>query len=355
MFGATDNMRIGCATVASMPESMPIGEAGHLPNNRRILVLGASGFIGRRVLQMLAASDWASPVGASRRAVTGPSRGVEMLQLDATQPAALKLALRDVAGVVNCVAGESKDIVDGARALFDVASRMAPAPRIVHLSTMMVYGTAVGVVDESAPLKGDWDDYSAAKAEAERLSRSYGSVVNLRPGIVYGPDSPIWSGWVGQWLRQRRLGNLGAAGLGYCNLVHVDDVVEAVSRALRLPGIEGQAFNLSLSAAITWNDYFCQYAQALGVAAARISHTRLMMEQYLFAPPLKIAELAARFVPVDPPQAIRPWFLRLCGHALRLDARKAERDLGLQWLPLELGLRQSAAWLLARGASRHAS
>jgi nucleoside-diphosphate-sugar epimerase len=79
------------------------------------------------------------------------------------------------------------------------------------------------------------------------------------------------------------------------------------------------------------------------------------MEQYLFAPPLKVAQLAARFVPIEPPQAIRPWFLRLCGHALRLDVRKAERDLGMQWVPLEQGLRQSAAWLLTRGGSRHAS
>jgi nucleoside-diphosphate-sugar epimerase len=231
---------------------------------------------------------------------------------------------------------------------------MTPAPRIVHLSTMMVYGTAVGEADETAPLKGEWDDYSAAKAEVEIMSRSCPSVVNLRPGIVYGPDSPIWSGWVAQWLRQRRIGNLGAAGLGYCNLVHVDDVVEAVTRALRLPGIEGQAFNLSLSSPPTWNDYFRQYAQALGVAAAPISHTRLMIERYVLAAPLKILQLAAQALPFEPPQPIRPWFLRLCGHALRLDVRKAEATLGMKWMPLEQGLRQSAAWALAPHRSRRA-
>jgi nucleoside-diphosphate-sugar epimerase len=334
-----------------MPESMSFGDAEQ-PHRRRVLVLGASGFIGRRVLETLATSDWALPVGASRRGMPGKTCGVETLRLDATQPAALQAALRDVAGVVNCVAGDSNSIVAGARVLFDAASRMTPPPRIVHLSTMMVYGTVVGEVDESASLKGDWDEYSAAKAEVERWSRSYASVVNLRPGIVYGPGSPIWSGWVGQWLRQGRIGDLGAAGLGYCNLVHVDDVVEAVLRALRLPGIEGEAFNLSLSSPPTWNDYFRQYAQALGTAARPISHTRLMIERYVLAGPLKIAQLAARALPFAPPQPIRPWFLRLCRHALRLDVRKAESTLGMKWLPLEEGLRQSAAWLLAHGSSR---
>ncbi len=340
--------------VGSMPESMSFGDAGQPQGRQRIVVLGASGFIGRRVLQKLAASDWAAPVGASRRAVPGMYDGVEMLTLDATRGAEVQAALQGAAGIVNCVAGDANDIVAGARALFDAASRMAQAPRIVHLSTMMVYGTAVGDVDESAALKGDWDDYSAAKAEVERLSRSYARVVNLRPGIVYGPHSPIWSGWVGQWLRQGRIGDLGAAGLGYCNLVHVDDVVEAVSRALLLPGIEGEAFNLSLSSPPTWNDYFFQYAQALGVAPRPISHTRLMMERYLLAAPLKLAQLAARFAApasFDPPQPIRPWFVRLCGHAQRLDVRKAERELGMKWMPLERGLRETAAWLTAGDAS----
>jgi hypothetical protein len=68
-----------------------------------------------------------------------------------------------------------------------------------------------------------------------------------------------------------------------------------------------------------------------------------------------MAQLAARFAPFDAPQPIRPWFLRLCGHAQRLDVRKAERELGMKWMPLETGLRQTAAWLEAGEGSRGAS
>jgi nucleoside-diphosphate-sugar epimerase len=347
-----------------MPESMPSGAAQHdgfgstnSTHLQRILVLGASGFIGRRIVRMLTLSDWAVPIAASRSAAPHPGGSVETLRLDATQAASMRDALQGVAGVVNCIAGDSESIVGSAKALFTAVAPLTPPPRIVHLSTMMVYGTAVGTVDESAVLKGDWDDYSAAKTEVEHLARACKSVVQLRPGIVYGPDSPIWSGQVGRWLRQRRLGDLGEAGSGYCNLVHVDDVVEAVLRALRMPGIEGEAFNLSLPSPPTWNDYFRQYATALGTDVVPISHHRLLFEQYLLAPPLKIAELASRRLRFRwrPPVPIRPWFVRLCGQALRLDVGKAERDLGLRWTPLDQGLRESAAWLLARNASSHVS
>jgi len=364
VYAAGKIIRLGSAILNSMPESMPSGAAPHdgfgstnSTHRQRILVLGASGFIGRRIVRMLTLSDWAVPIAASRSAAPHPTGSIETLRLDATQPAAMRDALQGVAGVVNCVAGDSGSIVGSAKALFTAVAPLTPLPRIVHLSTMMVYGTTVGTVDESAALKGDWDDYSAAKVEVEHLARACNSVVQLRPGIVYGPDSPIWSGQVGQWLRQRRLGDLGKAGEGYCNLVHVDDVVEAVQRALRMSGIEGQVFNLSLPSPPTWNDYFHQYATALGTTVVPISRRRLWLEQYLLAPPLKVAELASRKLTFRsrPPVPIRPWFVRLCGHALRMDVRKAERALGMSWTPLDQGLRESAAWLLARNASSQVS
>jgi len=313
----------------------------------RILVLGAGGFIGQRVVRALAHSGWATPIAAVHRRRAGLPSSVETVQLDACQPEALRAALANVAGVVNCIMGDAQTIEASARALFRACAG-PQAPRVVHLSTMMVYGTQTGTLDETAPLRGDWDDYSRAKCEAEALARDCPTVVHLRPGIVYGAHSPIWSGWVGQWLLDQRLGDLGAAGEGICNLVHVDDVVAAVLIALRAPGIEGQAFNLSLPDPPTWNGYFRAYAGALDVACVPISAGRLALERTLLAPPLKILELlASRLRPGwQTPQPIRPWLLRLCAHAVRLDVGKAERFLGLQWTPLETGLRDSADWVL---------
>ena len=258
----------------------------------RVLVLGAGGFIGRRVVAALAASDWAIPVAAGRRAAPAGATG-ESIQLDATDAGALRSALQDAVGVVNCVAGSADTIVRGAAALFDVARALPAPPRIVHLSSVAVYGEAEGEVDESTAAVGRLSDYGAAKVAAERAAAGAPAVI-LRPGIVYGPGSVQWTERIGQWLLQRRIGDLGPQGDGYCNLVYIDDTVDAILRALQGPGLEGRVFNLSLPDPPRWNEYFTRFAKALGaVPVARLSRRRLTVETKLLAPPLKIAQILA--------------------------------------------------------------
>jgi len=333
--------------LASMPALNP-----RRPGLERILVLGASGFIGRRVVRALLDSDWATPVAAVHRTPLALASPVESVQLDATDPVALAAALDGVSGVVNAVTGDGVTIVAGARALFAAAGSRSPRPRVVHLSTMLVYANATGSVDESAPLRGDYGDYSQAKVEVENIAAGYPAIVRLRPGIVYGPESPFWSERIAQWLLAHRLGDLGDQGRGWCNLSYVDDVVTAISRALRTAGIDGEAFNIAMRDPPTWNEYLRLFAAALGTPFGRISRIRLEFELRAIAPPLKLAELAARAARIHwrPPAPLRPWFLSQCVYPQRLEVGKAESRLGLRWTPLAEGLAKSASWVLSRGS-----
>lgn len=316
----------------------------------RILVLGATGFIGSRVQGALAACDWATPIAASRRRVIRAGADQpERVQLDATDAGQLRRALEGVTGVVNCVLGNSRTIVDSARALFSVAGGMSQPPRIVHFSSLAVYGEAVGDVDESAVPVGRLSAYGTAKFETERLAAANPSIVMLRPGIVYGPGGAQWSGRIAQLLYAHRLGDLGRGGDGYCNLVYIDDVAEAVLRALRLPSASARTFNLSLPDPPTWNEYLCRYAAALGaVPVSRIAQRRLRLESKLLAPPQKIAEIIVG--KISPrlarrlPQPIPPSLVRLFEQEIRMNVDLAEQVLGMRWTPFEEGLSRTAAW-----------
>jgi 2-alkyl-3-oxoalkanoate reductase len=320
---------------------------------KRVVVIGGNGFIGERVVAALKASDWAQPVVASRRRVS-KSDGVEHVQVDATDESALTLALGNAAGVVNCVTGDAATIVANARALFAAAAGCTPQPRVVYLSSMAVYGSATGDLDESAPTLVEGSSYGVAKVAAEKIAATYAHAVVLRPGIVYGPHSDWWSVEIARLLSRRRLGDLGPTGQGVCNLLYVEDMAKATLQALRQPNIEGCTFNVAMARAPTWNEYFALYAHALGVPVSRISSARLAVELRLLGPALRALDLAAHaaHLPFTPPAAIRPWLIQLTAHRLRLDVSAAERQLQMTWTPLAQALRTtSAVFLSGRQAS----
>lgn len=316
-----------------------------------ILVLGANGFIGRRVVAALGATGWAAPILGVRRPAKLPGTGYEQRPVEATDVESVAAAMKDVSGVVNCVAG---DALAGARALFDAAARFTPPRHIVHLSTMSVYGSAEGVVDETAPMRPDLGPYSESKVAAEAVAATYPAVTIFRPGCVFGPQSEQWTIRFARLLIARRLGDLGAAGDGCCNLVHVDDVALAIVRALETPQDGARMFNLSINEQPTWNEFLVRFGTALrAVPIRRITARRLKIEGKLLAPPLKIAEILSRAAKLGPhrlPPPIPPSLLRLMGQDIRLDTRRVETELGQRWQSLQASIEDTARWYLSSGA-----
>lgn len=305
----------------------------------RIVVLGGRGFIGRAVMNDLAAADWAAPHAASRHSTD--------LRLDATDAVQLSKALHDCSGIVNCVGGSATTMRANADALAAALRTAAPALRIVHLSSMAVYGPVTGLIDETAPLDTTLGDYAAAKVYAEQALRAVRpDTIILRPGIVYGSGSPQWTIRIARLLEARRLGDLGANGDGYCNLVHTQDVAGSVTRCLQSDDARGSSFNLSMPDPPTWNQYLTRFAlQMRAVPVRRIGARRLRIESVLLAPPLKILEIGLERLHISTaslPPPIPPSFLRLCRQEIRLDTRRAEATLGLRWMPLEAGLAEAA-------------
>jgi nucleoside-diphosphate-sugar epimerase len=305
----------------------------------KVLVLGGSGYIGARLCALLAATGWATPVSASRRG------GVDTLDLPS-----MKQALQGVDAVVNCVAGSGDAIAQGARVLAQ-AARDAGNPRVVHLSTMSVYGALEGEVHEESPRDPSIGWYARAKCEAEDiLAQSAGTVVMLRPGCVWGPGSELWVGRIGRLLRAHRLGDLGVAGDGWSNLVAVDDVCAAIVASLRLDAKPGtpRVFNLAAPDSPRWNDYFIELALAIGATPVRrLSPRRLKLDARLAGPPLKAMEIVARKAGLSArglPDPLPPGLLGVFERHLHLRSDSAARELDIAWTPYQRALRESAAW-----------
>ena len=307
-----------------------------------VLILGANGFVGRKLVQRLASSGWATPIAATRRPIN--LAGVENVCLDAADAAMLSAEIAKVDCVVNCVAGPAEVMVQGAQALRTALTAVpGRSPRLVHFSSMAVYGSAVGKVAESHPLQGDLGPYSSAKVEAETILGDVPNVVVLRPGCIFGPDSVQWSERIARLLRARRIGDLGPDGDACSNLVYIDDVVDAVLAALRIDAATGQAFNLAMRGAPTWNEYFVAYGRALGaVPVRRITSRRLKIERRL-AIPLKVLELICRRLRIKgTPVVLTPSMLSLWQQDIQLQQDAAESILGLSWTPLETALKATS-------------
>ncbi len=309
----------------------------------RVLVLGAGGYVGLRLLDRLSLCSDLHATGSGRRlpaAATG-----EFKILDATDATALKRELAETDAVVNCVSGSPAAIADGAKALRDAVLALPGAkPRVVHMSSMAVYGPAEGEVKEDYPqIRGDARHYGGAKVLAEQYLAELEDVVFFRPGCIYGKGSPQWTERMCRLLRAGRIGDLGANGDGCSNLVFIDDVLDAIVAAVRATRLEHQAYNLAMPQAPSWNAYFEQMAYRIGaVPLKRIGSRRLKLETRLLAPALHVAgKLGRRAGWRNLPAPIPPSLLRLWRQDIRLDAERASQSLQLRWTTLEEGLRQS--------------
>jgi 2-alkyl-3-oxoalkanoate reductase len=285
----------------------------------RITVIGATGYLGQAVVPRCTAAG--HPVCMiARHPPPAAQPGTEFVACDATDGRALSRALEGCPIVVNLAAGRPAAMESIAEHL-KTALRLQRIARLIHVSSLAVFGAPAGVFDEaSAPCPHHSHTYAVAKARAEKLLEPQleaGRCVIVRPGCIYGPSAPVWTNSIGRLLLCGRLGNLGPAGTGIAPLIHVSDVADAVVTACLAPaGI----YHVLGDETISWNEYFGRFANALGIGALpRISGPRMEMETWLRGPATKLcAHIGGRW-----PDIISPAMRRLFATRASVIARRA--------------------------------
>jgi nucleoside-diphosphate-sugar epimerase len=203
------------------------------------LVTGASGFIGKFVVQTLCATTPGSRIIiAGRREVAIRERGVEYFGLDLLSPS-LELP-EDIDGVIH-LAGNKQDVArmqainhHGTRRLVEAAERVG-VRRFIYVSSVGVYGAPPhsGVITESFP-HTPRNPYEISKDEGEACvqevcGRGGMEHIILQPsnviGIVSGSSNPLLG-----LMRTIQRGWLTWFGPGdvWVNYVAVEDVAAAV-------------------------------------------------------------------------------------------------------------------------------
>lgn len=311
----------------------------------RILVLGAGGFIGQRIVAALVRVHGADKVVAGvRRPDSRLMPGVEQRYVDAVDTVSVQSAAVDITHVINSVMGSERAIVQSARNVA-LLVRDGLVQRAVHLSSIAVHGVEGGTVREDDPLGLPADSYAAAKVEAERFFRAIAAEngVILRPGLVYGPGSSLWTLRIGRLVASGRLGPLGPGGEGICNLVHVEDVADAAVAACTVKDAGGRAFALVAAPAPDWNRYLADMAAAMGVPSRPVSPAKLWLERAL-AYPLTALRAPLEKAGIAVPDAITPGLARLFPVRQNFDS-SAPGLLLVGWRDYAQCVRESAAWL----------
>lgn len=264
----------------------------------KIAVLGASGFIGLRLVERLHLEDRAEvvPVVHAYRSLAVLARfNLPWRVTDPTDVAALATALEGCDAVVHAALGDAKQIVAMAEALYPSAAR-AGVKRIVALSSAAVHSLtpAPGTDDATPPLLKQKSEYNSAKARAETIltaARRRGRVelVQLRPGIVHGPRSRLVADLAGQ-LRDGTAW-LVDDGTGICNAIAVDNLIDAIWLALQAPEADGEVFLVNDRETVTWRDFYAAVARAAGTDLRGVH--AVTPPEFRSSPSEKLARLAA--------------------------------------------------------------
>jgi nucleoside-diphosphate-sugar epimerase len=245
----------------------------------KILVTGATGFIGRHLVRRLRTEKGASVRALVRdpaKAENTAKLGVELVRGDLADYGTLEHAIQGCSVVIHAAAQVSsvpdRDVfeqsnVSGTESITR-ASSAARVERFVYLSSVAVFGLPTnGEIKDSSPRRPCGDPYCDTKLDAEntvwRYHREAGlrSVI-LRPSGVYGPGSTHWSVVPLKRIKKGKMFFVNG-GRGMLNYVYIDNLVDAILIAAEDERAVGEAFIVN-DGATTWREFFGAYARMAG-------------------------------------------------------------------------------------------
>lgn len=312
----------------------------------RVLVIGANGFVGKKLCKLLEHRGYEVRVALRKLMPNGELSDYE--QVETGELGALpnfmdkwKSALDNIDYVVHLAArvhvmnetsanplAQFRAINTEATVCIAKQAAALGVKRFIYVSSIKVNGEATAgspfVADDIAK---PMDDYAVSKAEAEAQLQNISlhsamQVVCVRPPLIYGP------GVRGNFLRLIKLVEKGlplplAMIKNNRSMVSVGNMVDLLECCIRHPQAAGEIFLVSDGISLSTPELICKLADCLDVPAR------------LFPVPLSLLKLAGKITGQS------STISRLCG-SLEVDITKTRERLG--WQPpqsVEAGIREA--------------
>jgi predicted dehydrogenase/nucleoside-diphosphate-sugar epimerase len=250
------------------------------PGAASILVTGASGFLGRSLINRLRQSGETIRILLRRpRLAWDKDPDLQIVYGDLGDPAVVDRAVQGVSTIYHLGAAMKGGIADfqsatvvGTQNVVDAAFKYA-IRRLVHVSSITVLdyaGHRGGPMTEASPLEPhpEWRGaYTESKLRAEQIVldgiREGLPATIVRPGQIFGPGAEMVAPYgiialAGRWV-------VVGSGNIRLPLVYIDDVVEALLLAARRDCVCGKTFQLVDEERITQRQYIDHCRAHLGV------------------------------------------------------------------------------------------
>ena len=308
--------------------------------DRNALVTGATGFVGGHLVRRLLQDGW-----SVRLLVRSPSalpieiyQQCEIVKGDLSDMNALMAAVSGVAVVYHCAANVNTwdhwdayyeaNIVGVQNLLNAIAECNSTLSRLVHVSTVDVYGFPELPCNEMSVTSGSRFGYGRSKLIGEQLVGQWAQqhrvpVTIVRPCNVIGPGSQFIQR-LGKELQSGVMLKVNQ-GRAHAGLLYIDNLIDSMVWAAGADKAVGQTYNVRDSGDVTWSEFLCKFRGAINGKGIVINL------------PFGVAMLVARFVEWGHRSARlrgEPFLHRLlicifgrtCGH----DASKIRFDSGLK-------------------------
>ena len=327
---------------------------------KKIVITGASGFVGRSLIQALSNRE-----DVEIHALARPSSNLVPISeltvtyhlADITQPSTLSGLFDDADMVIHAAGMLGQASVpeatyrqintQGTNNVLAAIADSNATPRVLHVSSAGVLGPFTGQArdpspDETAPLAPS-NPYERSKAAAEMIARDYAAagmqVIIARPEFVYGPGDLHVLGLF--QAIQRGVFFYVGAGYNTCHPTYIFDAVAGLQLALET-GRPGQIYHITGPRPVTFRELAETIAAEVGVAPPRLALPRSLVWAGA-AGAEGVANLLGRSVPLSRTG------VAFFSESRRFASVNAQEIAYAAQVDLQDGVRETVAWYRQMG------